>query len=557
MWSTLWQKIKEVIRKMLPSKSIEQTLHVAPIMSNRMSEALKLWDDMYKDQAPWIKSGNSVDPVKVVSLGLPAMIASEKARMAIIELQSEISVPTKDVEKENPEFKDPKEGDITLPRGERTIVESQPVSSDERAKWLNEVYQKKVIDKLRPQLEYGIAKGGLVMKPYIVPKEVTDNKTGTPKKTQRLEVDFIQADAFFPLAFNAGGEITEAAFVQTKIDKNSTYRRLEHHILTGTTVTVRNRAFKSENTQTQSKDTNETDLGKEIPLTDVPEWASLKPEQKIANVDRLLFAYFKMPEANTIDTLSPLGVSGYSRAVSQIREADLQFSRMLWEFEAGEMAVNVDRDAFAYMADPSHRNDGRSYLPKMQQRLYRQVDVDPNQELFEPYAPALRDASIINGLNNILMRIEDICALSRGTLSDVSSEARTATELKILKQRTYQANCDIQEALQKALEDVVYVMNVYATLYDLVPDGEYEASFEWDDSILVDVDTELNKRITLMQNGLASKLEVRMWYFGETESQAKEALRKINDESREAAEENMMVRKAMGTQEKPQNDEME
>ena len=34
-----------------------------------------------------------------------------------------------------------------------------------------------------------------------------------------------------------------------------------------------------------------------------------------------------------------------------------------------------------------------------------------------------------------------------------------------------------------------------------------------------------------MTNGLASKLETRMWYFGETERQAQEALSKINQES--------------------------
>ena len=36
-----------------------------------------------------------------------------------------------------------------------------------------------------------------------------------------------------------------------------------------------------------------------------------------------------------------------------------------------------------------------------------------------------------------------------------------------------------------------------------------------------------------MQNGLASKVENRMWYFGETERQALEALAKINKEQQQ------------------------
>ena len=82
----------------------------------------------------------------------------------------------------------------------------------------------------------------------------------------------------------------------------------------------------------------------------------------------------------------------------------------------------------------------------------------------------------------------------------------------------------------------MYVMNVYCDLYDMAPDGEYEVSFEWDDSIIVDSESELSKRLSLMQNGLAGKVENRMWYFGETENQAKAALQKIAEEAMQSAE---------------------
>ena len=112
-------------------------------------------------------------------------------------------------------------------------------------------------------------------------------------------------------------------------------------------------------------------------------------------------------------------------------------------------------------------------------------------------------------------------------------------ELKILKQRNYATNADIQAALEDALRDVVYIMDTYCILYELTADGEYDVSFEWDDSILVDVDEELGKRLNLMQNGLASKLENRMWYFGETERKAVEALAKIDEKNARQAMTNM------------------
>ena len=537
---------------MIGNRTIEQELHIAPAVSSKMEEAITLWDSMYRNEAPWIREPTYDNPVRVVSLGIPSMIASEKARMTLIELESEITAPTIEVEKPNPNYVKP--GTQIFPTGENTdetenytsplnplafqpetITETQTVGSSERADFLNEQYKVLKEQHLRKQLEYGIAKGGFVIKPYPVEvpqtemlgETVNPEDAGKVKPKYKFVFDFVQADAFYPLSFDASGNATEAAFVQTRVEQNVVYRRLEYHQWKNNSVKIVNKAYKSIQ-NTMDLGINSTDLGQEVPLTTIPEWAELEPETTIENVSRPLFAYFRMPEANTIDTKSPLGVSGYSRAVSLIKDADMQYSRLLWEYEAGEMAVNIDRNAFNFMTDPA-RQDTKTILPNMQNRLYRKVDIDEG-ELFEPYAPSLRDAQYIQGLNAILMRIEDATGLSRGTLSDVAAEARTATELKILKQRSYAVNAEIQKALESTLRDVIYIMNVYCDLYEITPDGDYDVSFEWDDSILVDVERELNKRLTLYQNGLESKLEIRKWYFGETERQAREALAKITEE---------------------------
>lgn len=617
MFGDIWNRVKELVRKMLPKKSIEEVLHITPQMSDKMADAIQLWSDMYEGNSPWIKEPTDDDPARIVSLGLPAQIASEKARMATLEMKTEISASMQTVAaSETPDI--PENVDTTTNTkstetkpaiGNNTeIVGSNPTKSPiemqssvyqqttkevptgpvERANFLNSQY-KKLLRQIRRQLEYGIAKGGLVIKPYIViyddTKQTTKNtqksalqktsetstntdtsntKNATQTNSTRLsydpnlpnaeiEFDFVQADRFFPLSFDANGKVIEAAFVQTKVDKANerVYLRIEYHKLEKRTVTVQNLAFESTDMSLANSNNikSTSNLGKQIPLTAVAEWASLQPKTVIEDVDRLLFAYFRMPEANTVDPYSPLGVSGYSRVVKLIKDADMQYSRLLWEFEGGEMAIDVDRDALKFVTDP--KGEGRSVLPQKQQRLFRKVDLN-TEDTYQVFAPALRDVSIANGLNIILNHIEDNCGLSRGTLSEVDSiTAKTATELKILKQRSYATNQDIQLALQDALEDAIYVMNVYATLYEVTPDGEYEVSFEWDDSIIVDNESELSKRISLMQNGIASKVETRMWYFGETENQAKAALQRISEESADAAMQNaqaeIMKAKALGT----------
>lgn len=628
----IWQKIKELVRKMLPKKTVEDVLHITPCISDRMADAIQLWSDMYEGHSPWLREPTPDNPTRIVSLGLPALIASEKARMVTLEMKTEINAPMTEMELGQPQFPNaPKQptGNVVssansnletqsspaigadsknvVPGGGDSIplssayqqkTERVPTGPTERAEFLNGQY-KKLCKQIRRQLEYGVAKGGLVIKPYVVmydstPKFGSTSEGEAPQNTVQnkhknssvqnnikdkknapdalqsspaqsntmqysnnllnaeIEFDYIQADRFFPLSFDANGKVIEAAFIQTKADKakEKVFIRLEYHKLEKRTVTVQNFAFESTDMSLANSNNikSASNLGRQIPLTSVHEWASLQPKTVIEGVDRLLFAYFRMPEANTVDPYSPLGVSGYSRVIQLIKDADMQYSRLLWEYEAGEMAIDVDRDALKFVTDPN--GDGYTVLPEKQQRLFRKIDLN-TEDTYNVFAPPLRDVSMVHGLNTIFMRIEDSVGFSRGTLSDVNTqEAKTATELKILKQRSFATNADIQAALQDALTDVVYVMDVYCTLYDVTPAGEYEVSFEWDDSILVDSESELSKRITLMQNGLASKLETRMWYFGETENQARAAMMQIEEEATQAMMQNaqaeIMKAQAMG-----------
>lgn len=571
IFSTMFQKLKEIVRNMFGmQQTIEQTLNMTPAISSKMATAIDRWTDMYEDNAEWLKEPVAGHPVKVVSLGLPAFIASEKARMAVIELQSEITAPRKTVEKDNPEyftpFINPQTGALEVSKQPKTLVEEEVTSPEERAKFMNDEYHNKLLPKLRTQLEYGIAKGSLIIKPYVVKSKAQpvagaeDNKEEDKSAAidkYSIEFDFIQADCFYPFAFDSNGNLKEVAFIATKTVRDKVYIRLEYWKIKANQVEITNTAWENTNVNTSIANGSAISLGKKVPLSSIPEWRDIPERATIHNVDRLLFGYFKMPDANTIDPHSPLGVSGFARAEKLIKEADLQYSRLLWEYEGGELAVDIDRDALKFTQES---NGDTHYVNNiLQERLYRTVDLGES-DTYKVFSPQLRDTSLVNGLNTILMRIEDVVALSRGTISEVAAEARTATEIRVLKQRSYMSNCEIQKSLENALRDVVYAMDVYCTVYNIVGDikkkkdgsadyskvGKYDVSFTWDDSILVDVETELNKRMTLLNAGITSKQEVRMWYYGETARQAQDALDKIAEENQQAIEQNAMMSSQMG-----------
>ena len=408
----------------------------------------KLWLQMYRDESPWLSA-------ITLSMGVPASIASELARLTTIELISEIS-------------------------------------NDED---LNEDYQE-VIDYARTLTEYGLALGGIILKPYI--------------DRDKLAVDYVTPDLFIPISFNSSGGIDHIVFIDEYQQDDITYRRLEEHDLTGDKYIINNAIFKSR---------QDSSLGDEVALTEVERWATLAETAIIKNVDKPLFSYFKNPQANNLDLTSPLGVSCYSRATSLIQDADEQYSRIIWEYEGSELAIDADITAL------KNANE----LPAGKERLFRNLGLDQKDGFYEVFNPDIRDESLFNGLNKILMKIEFLCGLAYGTLSDVQIVTKTAEEIKASKQRSYSTVVDIQKALQKALIDLVDAMLVLRSFYLNKPIIEPEISFEFDDSLIVDTQTEQIIRMQEVAAGLTKPEAYLMWRYGVSEDEAKKMLPSMNE----------------------------
>ena len=444
---------------MFTRQNIQSKTNTTIAVSDKMAAAIDLWTRCYKNHPPWRYDENGKEKVK--TLNLPAIIASELSGLVTTELE--------------------------------TSVEN---------KTLDEAYQTVVRD-LRHCCELGCAGGGLAFKP------VPENG--------RISVDYVSAESFFPTDYDTNGDITGAIFVDKLTKGDTVYTKLEQHRLEGKQYTICNYAFKNE---TQDPDVT-IDLGRPIPLTDVPEWADIEEEKVIAPVLAPLFAYFKMPGTNPIDKTSPLGVSCFAKALEQIEQADRQYDRLLWEYEGSELAIDVDMTWFK-----QDKTTGYWELPKGKDRLFRMHNMDDGDTRYNIFSPAIRDASLFNGLDNLLKRIEFNCGLSYGTISDPQNVDKTATEIISSKQRLYSTVKDIQLGLEDALQQLVYAMSVWMNLSgQTVPVGP-EVTFNWDDSIVIDKQAEL---LAMQQDVASGILRPEIYLakkYGVTE---KEALKMMPD----------------------------
>ena len=422
-------------------------------ISPKMENLIDLWARLYEGT----EAGES--------LKLPVSIASEFARLVVVE--SEISI-----------------------------------TGGSRADWM-EKQLSPFLQKLQEYVEYACAMGGEVFKPYV--------------SGDSIIIDTVQADSFFPTAFDTSGRMTGAVFVEQIVRGNCIYTRAESHEFMKGREVIRNKAFSS---------TTNAALGKEIDLTAVPEWAEIAPEIAISEIDRPLFAYFRIPLANNRERHSPLGVSVFANAVQSIRDADEQYKRLIWEYDGGQLAIDVAASAIRKAPD------GSLSMDKREQRLYRRnLETGiASGDFYHAFAPSLRDSSYIAGLDSILKKVEFQCNLAFGTFSDPASVEKTATEMKISKQRSFSAVSSIQHSLENALDDLAYAVDKLASLYQLAPPGTYKTSYQWHDSVLQDEETQrvLDREDAI--SGFIPKWQYNTKWRAMTEAEAKAAVQEASSE---------------------------
>lgn len=392
------------------------------------------------------------------SAGIPSSVASEIARLVTLELKSE-------------------------------------VTGSARAEYINEIY-KHVLEGLRKQVEYACAKGSLVFKPYP--------SNGT------IAIQYNAADSFYPITFDSNGNITQCAFTEQYTKGREIYTRVELHSLANDGVMVYNFAYLSKTGAT---------IGSEVSLKSVKQWEDIEPYGLLQGAKKLTLGFFKIPLANNIDPDSPLGISVFSRATKHIKIADKRYNQIDWEYDSKETAVHIASSLLKY----DKTNDKFEY-PGGRERLYRTVEYNTgaaDKPFMDTFSPEIRDESYYHGYNQQLRRIEFDSGLAYGTLSDVQEVEKTAEEIKSSKQRSYVTVSDIQQALQRALIDLIDAINFWVSAENLAPEGEYSTSFEWDDSIITDNELERQQDRADVAMGAMTLLDYRMKWYGETEEEAK------------------------------------
>ena len=337
-------------------------------------------------------------------------------------------------------------------------------------------------------LDIGIALSGSARADYLqtlvdellkrLPDRVAeaDRMGGIMIKWNGKSWDFILPGNFGVTEKDSNGEIIGAIFAAHTSQGSAHYTRLEYHRFEGNATDgsrlyrVTNKAFKN-----QLSRKGEVTLGAEVTLDKIDAWAHLSREVGISNLEKPLFAYYRVPGANTIDSSSPLGLSVFANAITELKAIDIAVSRKNMEVEDSKKIT------FVGQALVKNAQNKGVQLPRFVQGLGMGLS-DTETSAIHEHTPVLLTDQRIKDINFDLSMAGVKCGFSEGVfVLDGQTGMITATQVEADDRDTIQTIKGDRDALKDAIEQAIYGANALATLYDLAPLGEYEVNFNFGD----------------------------------------------------------------------------
>lgn len=441
------------------SSDIGKEFGVELIMSDSMNNAIRRWDAISTAKPPWRNSDDDIETVNMAK-----HISDTRAKLTML--------------------------DIGI-----------AVSGSPRADYLQTLADD-LLKRLPDKVADADRLGGMIIK--------WNGQTW----------DYVLPGNFGITAKDDNGEIVGAIFASHTTQGKDSYTRLEYHRFEGGDENGRLYAVSNKAYRNRVTDGDKVVLGENVPLESIEAWKHIIPEARISNLEKPLFAYFRLPGANTIDPSSPLGLSVFANAETELKAIDVAVSRKNLEIEDSKHITFVGQ---TLVRSSTQRG---VELPRFVKGLGMGVNDNEVSAIHE-HTPTIQTDARIKDINFNLSMAGVKCGFSEGVfVMDGQSGVITATQVESDDRDTIQTIKHDRDALKTALEQAFYGADALVTLYDLAPLGDYEINFNFGD---ITYNYEEDKAAW---KGYASMGWVPKWlYFVKFEGMSEEEAKKMCDEA--------------------------
>lgn len=310
-----------------------------------------------------------------------------------------------------------------------------------------------------------------------------------------IVIDYIRADMVYPITVK-GGRVTECVFASAlSVDGDDVYY-IQTHLLTVNGYVIRNKYISAK-------------TGAEIAPPD-----DVAPEVT-TGLKTPLFAIIKPNKTNRRKVDSPFGVSCFAGAIDQLKAVDLVYDSMLNEFNLGKKRIFVPL-SMARMQGSA--DTGLTPVFDNKDVVFHAVpeNADSDNKITESDMK-LRVAEHTQGLGEALKLLSLACGLGADRYNfDTSRGLQTATAVISEKSELYQSKSKHELVLRGALKELVVAIGALLGV-DVKP---HEVNIDFDDSIIVDKESERAKRMQEVTAGIISKEEYLSREYGVPQDEA-------------------------------------
>ena len=352
----------------------------------------------------------------------------------------------------------------------------------------------KVQEDVNTIIEYFVAFGGCVIRPVF--------------SNSKIQYEIVHLGNYLPLAYDIDGTLIKAIITKRLSEGKKEYLLCETHSFENRTHKVDSTLYKMDSGI----------IGAELPLTSIVQTADITPHFEWQNVEKPFIIEFRNREPNKIDG-SNVPCALIAGVENLIKDADEQYSRLIWENEAGKLKLFADADLF----DKRQTKDGSdtvTHLNPTLRKLFVKLNGDgTSTEKITTFAPTLRNNDLITGLNKIFQQIEIATNIGKGTISDLADIHQTATQFAGGKKAFYSKIDKYETELEAKYKDTAYVFAYMLSAYLNIPFNP-EIEITYNDMTRKDPKELKMMALQEVAAGIMSKAQYRMQFYGETEEEA-------------------------------------
>lgn len=352
------------------------------------------------------------------------------------------------------------------------IVSVAPEKESDSKEFIKQLLEKNSFDvRYREQLEKTSATGTVGAYLYLDGATyVQDREGNVSAKGGRICINYVDADCIIPLTIE-NKKVTECAFCATNKVKGKDRTTL-------VIFTKENGLYKAETIVFDEKGTKIDDATASIQLGEV------KP-----------FAIMQNAEVNNLDDMEGYGLPKIHNNIPLFMAVDLCFNLLFGDLSKGDKLLFINELLACIQMD----KDGKPYLTPQQKEIFillggNEGKLPEEKSLVQEYNPEIRIEQITKAFELVLSLLSMNFGYGTKKYTFENGQIKTATEYMGTKQDSVQELNKQRKQATDYITDIIHAAMWFSNQFLSTSfNVEESLSIEFDDSYIVDKETELDR----------------------------------------------------------------